>query len=97
MRTLPGKALTKEGSIAYQKVIFATHFPVDNKHGWYFLKLYQHRSYVIALEQAAQLKGMYVDEAKKGMSFRFSEDIRICFWWAAAVTEPAKKEETGRN
>ena len=74
---LPGKALTKEGSIAYQKVIFATHFPVDNKHGWYFLKLYQHRSYVIALEQAAQLKGMYVDEAKKGMSFRGYKDLLL--------------------
>lgn len=74
---LPGKALTKEGSIAYQKAIFATHFPVDNKHGWYFLKLYQHRSYVIALEQAAQLKGMYVDEAKKGMSFRGYKDLLL--------------------
>ncbi len=72
---LPGMALTQTGSIAYQKVIFATHYPIDNKHGTYFLKLYQHRSYVIALEGAAQLEGMYVDEAKKGMSFRGYGDL----------------------
>lgn len=41
-----------------------------NKHGGYFAKLYQHRSYVIALENAPDMGGMYVDEALKGMSFR---------------------------
>ena len=39
-------------------VIFATHFPIDNKHGMYFLKMYQHRSYVIALKNAPILEGM---------------------------------------
>ena len=34
------------------------------------MKLYQHRSYVIALEEAAQIGGMYVNENKKGMSLR---------------------------
>ena len=67
---MPGRALTDKGSITYKKVIFATHYPIDNKHGGYFLKLYQHRSYVTAWEQAAHMDGMYVDEAKKGMSFR---------------------------
>ena len=67
---MPGKVITKRGSITCRKVIFATHYPVDNKHGCYFLKLYQHRSYVIALENAAQMEGMYVDEARQGMSFR---------------------------
>ena len=36
----------------------------------YFLKMYQHRSYVIALKNAADVKGMYVDEKDKGLSFR---------------------------
>lgn len=48
----------------------ATHFPFINKHGSYFLKLYQHRSYVIALKNAQNIDGMYVDENRKGMSFR---------------------------
>ena len=63
-------ALTEKGRITFQRVIFATHFPIDNKHGLYFLKMYQHRSYVIALENAATVEAMYVDEDKKGMSFR---------------------------
>lgn len=63
-------ALTDRGTITWKKLIFATHFPIDNKHGMYFLKMYQHRSYVIALENAADLHGMYIDEAKGGMSFR---------------------------
>lgn len=71
----PNRAVTTQGSITYQQVIFATHFPIDNKHGLYFLKLYQHRSYVIALEHAAQLEGMYVSEDRKGLSFRNCGDL----------------------
>lgn len=64
------KALTDSGKIEAKKIIIATHFPFMNKHGSYFLKMYQHRSYEIALENAPQLNGMYVDESKKGLSFR---------------------------
>ena len=63
-------AITDKGNITAQKIIVATHFPFINKHGSYFLKLYQHRSYVIALENAPNVNGMYVNEAMKGMSFR---------------------------
>ena len=63
-------AVTDRGRIQAEKIIGATHFPFINKHGSYFLKLYQHRSYVIALENAPQVDGMYVDENRKGMSFR---------------------------
>ena len=45
-------------------------FPFMNKYGGYFVKLYQERSYVLALQGGPQINGMYVDEAKKGMSFR---------------------------
>lgn len=39
--------------------------------------MYQHRSYVIALENAPNVKGMYVDEAQKGMSFRNYENLLL--------------------
>lgn len=74
---LPNKAVTEQGSVTYQQVIFATHYPIDNKHGLYFLKLYQHRSYVIALEHAAQMEGMYIDEARNGMSFRSYDNLLL--------------------
>lgn len=63
-------AVTDKCRIKADKVIVATHFPFINKHGSYFLKLYQHRSYVIVLENAQNVNGMYVDENHKGMSFR---------------------------
>lgn len=65
-----GKALTNHGTISAQKIIVATHFPLLNKHGGYFLKLYQHRSYVLALKNTPDVNGMYVDEDEKGLSFR---------------------------
>ena len=63
-------AVTPRGRISAEKVVCATHFPFINKHGSYFLKLYQHRSYVIALENAPDVGGMYVDESDSGLSFR---------------------------
>ena len=62
--------LTDRNRITAKKIIVATHFPFLNKHGNYFLKLYQERSYVLALENAADVKGMYLDEAKGGLSLR---------------------------
>ena len=58
------------GKIYANKIIVATHFPFIDRKGMYFLKLYQHRSYVLALENAQEVKGMYVDEADGGLSFR---------------------------
>ena len=71
-------AVTEKGkTIAFKKAIFATHFPMNNKHGLYFLKLYQHRSYVIAIKGASKIHGMYVDEDKKGLSLRGYEDTLL--------------------
>lgn len=61
---------TPKGNITAKKIIVATHFPLLNKHGAYFLKLYQQRSYVIALEHAPQPEGMYLDCAEGGLSLR---------------------------
>lgn len=66
----PGRAFTEQGSIRADKIIVATHFPFLNRHGSYFLKLYQHRSYVLALKNGPDVQGMYVDEADTGLSFR---------------------------
>ena len=63
-------AVTNHGRIIADKISVATHFPFLNKHGSYFLKLYQHRSYELALENATQVPGMYVDENLRGLSFR---------------------------
>lgn len=62
--------ITDGGKVTAQKTIVATHFPFINKHGGYFLKMYQERSYVLGLENAELPDGMYIDEREDGLSFR---------------------------
>lgn len=73
----PHKAVTMHGEISYKRLIVATHFPIINKHGLYPIKLYQHRSYVVALKNAPKLDGMYVDESDTGLSFRNYGDLLL--------------------
>ncbi len=72
-----GTVTTNRGKISAKKIIVATHFPFINKHGGYFLKMYQHRSYVLALKNAQSIKGMYVDEKQDGLSFRSYGDLLL--------------------
>lgn len=74
---IPGCAITDHGTIQAKKMIVATHFPFLNKHGLYFLKLYQHRSYCLALENLPPMDGMYVDENPNGLSFRTANNTLI--------------------
>ncbi len=73
----PHTAKTDNATITAKKIIIATHFPILNKHGSYFIKMYQHRSYCLALENAGHVGGMYVDESKTGLSFRDHGDLLI--------------------
>ncbi len=68
-------AVTSGGTITANRAVVATHFPFLNKHGMYFMKLYQHRSYVIALEHAEELGGMFLDDDESGLSFRNYGDL----------------------
>lgn len=73
----PNVAIADGGKIRAKKIVIATHFPFINKHGSYFLKLYQHRSYVSGFKNAEELNGMYVDEDLKGLSFRNYGDLLL--------------------
>lgn len=70
-------AKTETCVIRAKKVVVTTHFPFINKHGLYPLKLYQHRSYVLALKNVFDVKGMYVDENDTGLSFRNYGDMLL--------------------
>lgn len=74
---LPDGAITNSGTIKAKKIIVATHFPILNKQGAYFMKLYQSRSYVIALKNAAEVNGMYADGEENGLSFRNYKDLLL--------------------
>jgi len=68
-------AHTSKGKIEAERIVLATHYPLVNLLGLYFLKLYQHRSYVLALADAPPLAGMFLDEQEAGLSFRTYGDL----------------------
>lgn len=87
-------AITDTGKITAKQVVCATHFPFLNKHGSYFLKLYQHRSYVLALQNAADVDGMYVDESDGGLSLRNYGRLLLL---GGGGSRTGRKTATGRS
>lgn len=78
VRELRGStAVTNGGRIKADRIVVATHFPFLNKHGAYFLKLYQQRSYVLALEQKQPTEGMYIGSQPDSLSFRSFDDLLL--------------------
>lgn len=70
-------AETTRGNIRAKNVIVASHFPFIDRHGLYFMKLYQQRSYVLGLEIGESLPGMYLDALEGGLSFRMAGDMLL--------------------
>lgn len=68
-------AITKDAKIKFKNIVFATHFPFINFPGYYFLRMYQERSYVVALENAGKLNGMYLGIDESGLSLRDHKDL----------------------
>jgi glycine/D-amino acid oxidase-like deaminating enzyme/nitrite reductase/ring-hydroxylating ferredoxin subunit len=69
--------ITDSGKVKAKKIIVASHYPFINAPGYYFLRMHQERSYVLALENAAFLDGMYIGEADEGYSFRNYQDLLL--------------------
>ncbi|MDO4485322.1 MAG: FAD-dependent oxidoreductase [Bacillota bacterium] len=70
-------AYTESGKIKAEKIIFAAHYPFINTRGLYPLKLYQKRSFAIALENAPKLAGTYAEDSDRGIYLRNYKDILI--------------------
>lgn len=62
--------ITPCGKVMAGKIVFATHFPFINFPGLYFARMHQERSYVIALENAGRLNGMYIGDGEEALPFR---------------------------
>lgn len=65
---------TDKGTVKAKKIVFATHYPFPNSPGFYFMRMHQERSYVIALENTTKLDGMYYGIDADGLSFRSYEN-----------------------
>lgn len=70
-------AHTGSGSVSAHKIILATHFPLTGLHGLFFMKLYQKRSFVIAVEGAPKLSATLEDFAPDGLYFRSYGELMI--------------------
>ena len=65
-----GVAFTERGKIWARKILVATHFPLGRFRGLYFMKLYQRRSYVVALGGGPNVEGTYAGMGANGISLR---------------------------
>ncbi|MGI6028858.1 MAG: FAD-dependent oxidoreductase [Candidatus Heteroscillospira sp.] len=72
-----GVAETTGGRIRAKKYVVATHFPFINSHGMYFMKMYQSRSCVLALENAPELDGTYTCTEESDLYFRNWENLLL--------------------
>ena len=78
VKKVKGNTLLGDGfKVEAQKIVFACHYPFVNFPGFYFAKMYQQRSYVIALENAMDIDGMYIGTEKDDFSFRKYKDLLL--------------------
>lgn len=61
---------TARGAVTAEHIIFVSHYPFINVPGYYFARMYQERSYVVALQGASLPEGMYLGIDENGLSFR---------------------------
>lgn len=69
--------VTSGGNITAKNIVVATHYPIMNAPGYYFMKMHQERSYVLALENTSEIDGMYIDLNKEGYSFRTYNNLLL--------------------
>jgi glycine/D-amino acid oxidase-like deaminating enzyme/nitrite reductase/ring-hydroxylating ferredoxin subunit len=65
-----GRVTTPMGTVEAKHIIFACHFPFPRLPGYYFLRMHQERSYILALENAAPPPAMAYSVDPGGLSLR---------------------------
>ncbi|RII33070.1 FAD-dependent oxidoreductase [Clostridium chromiireducens] len=78
--------------IKANKIVVAAHYPFLNTPGYYFMRMHQERAYVLALENAEDVNGMYKCIDKTGYSFRNYKNLLI---FGGAVRRTGENEEGG--
>ena len=66
---------TEKAFVKAKYVVIATNYPIINIPGFYFLKMYQEKSYIIGIETKEELfEGMYISSENPTISFRIAKD-----------------------
>lgn len=71
------QVLTNRGAFSADRIVVATHYPLRNVPGFYFLRQHQERSYVLALSGCKKLEGMYYGIDQGGLSLRQAGDVLL--------------------
>lgn len=71
------QVMTKNGTFSADKIVVATHYPLLNVPGFYFLRQHQERSYVLALSGCKKIEGMYYGIDQGGLSLRQAGDVLL--------------------
>lgn len=66
---------TDYGTVEAKTIIFACHYPFVNIPGYYFLKLYQERSYETAINCSQEMEHMYLGIDRDKLSFRGEKNL----------------------
>ena len=66
----PGDIRTNRGTLHADTVVLATHYPFMDKSGLYFARIWQERSYVLALTRVPPMEHLYWAPGESGFSFR---------------------------
>lgn len=66
--------VTEFGRVYAKNIVFACHYPFLNHPGYYFMRMHQERSYVLAVKNVVQLEGVYYGiDHELGLSLRSAE------------------------
>ena len=67
--------ITEGAKVKAEYVVLASHYPIINAPGYYFMKMYQVTSYLIAAETNAHFNGMYINAEEPTLSFRCADNM----------------------
>ncbi len=68
---------TTRGTVRAEHIVFASHYPFINVPGWYFLRMHQERSYVLALESDWLPDALYFSPDQDGLSLRAADGLLL--------------------
>ena len=85
--------ITNKGKITANHIVVATHYPIMNVPGYYFLRMHQERAHVIALENVNDIDGMYIDANNDGYSFRSYKNLLLL----GGIKQRTGENEKGGN
>lgn len=68
---------TDRGTVKAEHIVFASHYPFINAPGFYFARMHQERSYVLALESPWLPENYHLGVDGDGLSFRTAEGLLL--------------------